>query len=74
MTGLGYGLWNSLLRRHEVGTVAPFLLLLPVFSVLGGALFLGERLGRAELLGGAIVITGVALITIERRRSGKSEN
>jgi O-acetylserine/cysteine efflux transporter len=52
--------------------VAPFLLLLPVFSVLGGFLFLGERLGRSEMLGGAIVIVGVALVTIERRRKSNS--
>ena len=72
MTAIGYWLWNSLLRRYEVGMVAPFLLLLPVFSVLGGFLFLGERLGRSEMLGGAIVIVGVALVTIERRRKSNS--
>lgn len=68
MTALGYWLWNSLLRRHEVGTVAPFLLFIPVFSIVGGAIFLGETLAARELLGGAVIIAGVALITIRRRR------
>ena len=72
MTAFGYWLWNSLLRRHEVGAVAPFLLLLPVFSVIGGVLFLGERLGRGELVGGVVVIAGVALITVELQRRGDS--
>lgn len=66
MTALGYFLWNSLLLRHEVGRVAPFLLLLPVFSVLGGIAFLGETLTLSRLAGGAVVLSGVALITLAR--------
>ncbi len=68
MTALGYWLWNNLLRKHEVGTVAPFLLLIPVFSVLGGVVFLQESLAGRELLGGIVIISGVALITVRRRR------
>jgi O-acetylserine/cysteine efflux transporter len=64
MTALGYFLWNSLLLRQEVGRVAPFLLLLPVFSVIGGILFLDEAITLPRLIGGAIVLSGVALITI----------
>ena len=43
MTAFGYYLWNRLIRRHDVGEVAPYLLLLPLFSVAGGAILLGER-------------------------------
>ena len=43
LTAIGYGLWNSLLRRHQVSAVAPFLLLMPVFSMAGAVFFLGER-------------------------------
>jgi O-acetylserine/cysteine efflux transporter len=71
MTAAGYGLWYSLLRRHPVNMVAPFLLLLPVFSVIGGVAFLGEDLSVRIALGGAVVIFGVATILIER--SGKRE-
>lgn len=67
MTALGYGLWYSLIRRHPVGQVAPFLLLLPVFSVIGGVVLLGERLTLHVALGGAVVIAGVAFILLERR-------
>ena len=70
MTALGYFLWNTLIRAHDVGRVAPFLLLLPVCSVAGGAFFLGEVLSLGQLLGGAVVIAGVALITFEKRRGG----
>ncbi|MES0880613.1 DMT family transporter [Roseibium sp. SCP14] len=64
MTALGYFLWNTLIRRHDVGRVAPFLLLLPFFSVVGGVLFLGEQPTLAKLTGGLVVLLGVAVITI----------
>ena len=66
MTALGYGLWYSLIRKHPVSLVAPFLLLLPVFSILGSRIVLGEALTAQTLAGGAIVIAGVAFILIER--------
>lgn len=68
MQAFGYWLWNSLLLRNEVGRVAPYLLLLPVFSVLGGIVFLGEALDTGRMIGGAVVLAGVALITLEGRR------
>jgi O-acetylserine/cysteine efflux transporter len=66
MTALGYSLWYTLIRRHPVGQVAPFLLLLPVFSVIGGITLLGEQLTLHVALGGAVVIAGVAFILFER--------
>lgn len=66
MTALGYGLWYSLVRKHPVSLVAPFLLMLPVFSVLGGVVFLGERLSLQIAIGGVVVIAGVAFILLER--------
>lgn len=68
MTALGYGIWYSLVRKNPVSLVAPFLLLLPVFSVLGGAVFLDEVMNWQTLLGGLIVISGVAFILIEGRK------
>jgi len=69
MTAFGYGLWYTLVRRHPISMVAPFLLLLPVFSVAGGVLILGEALTTWTMIGGAIVIAGVAFILIERRKA-----
>jgi O-acetylserine/cysteine efflux transporter len=66
MTALGYGLWYSLVRRNPVSLVAPFLLLLPVFGVIGGVVFLGESLTGNALTGGAIVLAGVAFILFEK--------
>ena len=73
MTALGYGLWYTLIRRHPVSLVAPFLLLLPIFSAIGGVGFLGEQLSLRVLLGGAIVIGGVAFILFERPRGAVAQ-
>ena len=64
MTALGYGIWYHLLKKHDVNQVVPFLLLLPVTSILGAILFLGERPSIRILIGGVVVITGVAIIVI----------
>ncbi len=66
MTALGYTLWYHLLGKYEVNQVGPFLLLLPVFTVSAGAVFLDEKLTLLGFLGGVIIIAGVAFITIDR--------
>ena len=64
MTALGYGIWYHLLKKYDVNQVVPFLLLLPVTSILGAVLFLGERPSIRILIGGVVVITGVAIIVM----------
>ena len=66
MTALGYALWYRLLGLYTVNQVMPFLLLLPVTSVVGGILFLGESLTLKITIGGLMALAGVALITIQR--------
>ena len=65
MTALGYTLWYHLLGRFPISRVGPFLLLLPVFSILGSVLVLGESLTLYIVLGGVVVIAGLALVVIE---------
>ncbi|MCP4981433.1 MAG: EamA family transporter [Gammaproteobacteria bacterium] len=66
MTALAYGIWYRLLGHYNVNQVMPFLLLLPVTSVLGGIFFLDESLTIKIALGGSLAIVGVAMITIKR--------
>ena len=68
MTALAYALWYRLLGLYNVNQVMPFLLLLPVSSVLGGIIFLDESLTVKIALGGGLAIAGVAMITIQRIR------
>ena len=73
MTALGYGIWYHVLTKHPVGQVAPVLLTLPVFTILGSMVFLGERLEDTVFLGGLVVIAGVAAIVLKRGdMSGKA--
>ena len=62
MTALGYGMWYHLLGLYPVQQVAPFLLLLPVTTVLGGVLLLDEQLTTRLIAGGLLAISGVAVI------------
>lgn len=63
---LGYGLWYRLLRRYSVNQVMPFTLLVPLFGVLSGVLFLGEALTWPLAAGGAATVAGVAIIVTRR--------
>lgn len=67
MTALGYGLWYRLLGLYSINQIMPFLLLLPVVSVIGGILFLDEILTIRVFIGGMLALSGVALITIQYR-------
>ena len=66
MTALGYGIWYHLLGRYEVGKVVPFLLLLPVVTVIASVLLLDEKLTVLLVVGGMLVMAGVAVIVVER--------
>jgi O-acetylserine/cysteine efflux transporter len=64
---LGHGLYYSLVQRHPVAKVMPWLLLTPVFAVALGILFWGDRPGPRLWLGGAMVLGGILVIAM---RSG----
>lgn len=68
MTAVGYAIWYHLLGKYPVYQVAPFLLLLPVTTVLGGVLLLDEALTVRLMIGGALAIGGVAVINLIRRK------
>jgi O-acetylserine/cysteine efflux transporter len=63
MTVLGYGIWYRLLGKYRVTQVGPYLLLLPVTSISGSMIILGERLTLVELFGASVVISGVWFVT-----------
>lgn len=52
--------------RYPSSQAGPFLLLLPVFSILGGWLFLQEPLSQRMSLGGVVIVFGVDLLTVQR--------
>jgi O-acetylserine/cysteine efflux transporter len=64
---LAYASWYSLLRRHSVDTIAPFVLLMPVVGIFTAALLLGEQVTTAHLIGGAVIIIGLVIVTVSPR-------
>lgn len=60
-SALGYWLWSYGLSRVEAGRASAYLNLLPLVAVVSGSLVLGERIGPIELVGGALILGGVAL-------------
>jgi O-acetylserine/cysteine efflux transporter len=65
---LGYGIWNSLLARHPASAVVPFVLLVPVVGIAAAWVVQDEVPTALELVGGVVMLTGVAAATISGRR------
>lgn len=67
MTVLGYSVWYHLLSCVDVGKVSPFLMLLPVTSIIAGVVLLDEQLTVVMVIGGLMIMTGVASTLINWR-------
>jgi O-acetylserine/cysteine efflux transporter len=59
----GYGVWNMLLARYAAPVVVPFTMLVPVVGMVAAWLVQDERPNVAELVGGAVLLLGVAITT-----------
>ena len=59
---LAYSIWYGLMQGYRIDQVAPFALLMPFIGVLASAILLGEEMSAHVLLGGAIIVAGLAII------------
>jgi len=64
---VGYGLFFLLVQRHPVSAVMPYMLLMPLFAILFSLLIWGDRPGLKLLMGGALVLSGILIISIRQR-------
>lgn len=64
---VGHGTFYWLVQRHEINSLLPVLLSIPVLAVLMGVIFWGDRPGPRLLLGGSLVLAGVLWITLRMR-------
>lgn len=69
-TIVGYGCWTKLIKRHAINHVAPFVLLVPIFSGILGILFLGDAVTPELILGGSLTLMGIGLIVFRRPSLG----
>ena len=71
MTVLGYSVWYHLLSNVDVSKVSPFLMLLPITSIIAGMILLDEKFTKAMAIGGVMIMIGVASTLINWRWSKK---
>lgn len=57
-TLLGYWVWNRLIAKYPLSTVAPLTMLTPVFGLLGSMLFHGELVDNTKLLACGFILLG----------------
>lgn len=67
---LGHSLFFWLVQRHPVSRITPILLLAPLFAILLGIQFWGDRPGPRLILGGTLVLGGVLGVVL--RQAAKS--
>ncbi|HVY53625.1 MAG TPA: EamA family transporter [Gammaproteobacteria bacterium] len=66
-TLFGFALWNDLLTKYPAVMIAPFTLLVPIFGMLSGTLFLGESLAHWKLYAAALIISGLGINLLGQR-------
>jgi O-acetylserine/cysteine efflux transporter len=69
---VGHGLFFFLVQRHPVSSIMPYLLLTPLMAVLFGVVIWGDRPGWRLIVGGALVLSGILVVTIRAMRKGRS--
>lgn len=68
-TVIGQGAMSILLQRHPVGTVVPLTLIAPVIAVLASSFYFETKLTPSMILGGVIVMIGVAIVTVRTAKA-----
>ena len=67
MNVIGYSCWYSVLSRNPVNNVMSVLLLFPITGLLTSIFILHETPNTYAYFGGAIIISGVAMILINKK-------
>ncbi|KQV12569.1 hypothetical protein ASC74_29730 [Pseudomonas sp. Root329] len=60
-TLFGYWVWNSLMKRYPVSTVAPLSLLVPVFGLLGSVMIFNETLSLNKIVAVVFIVSGLGV-------------
>jgi len=71
---VGHGLFFYLVQRHPVSAIMPYMLLTPLAAVIFGVLIWGDRPGYRLLIGAALVLSGILIVTLRARKKwGQSQ-
>ena len=72
-TVVGQGIMSWLLQRHPVSSVVPLTLLSPVIAILCSSWWFQTALTPIIILGGVMVMIGIAIVTIRTARAHEAE-
>jgi O-acetylserine/cysteine efflux transporter len=61
---IGYGIWNHLLARYPTSAVVPFTLLVPIVGIIAAWLVVHEQPTLTEVVGGAVMLVGLAIAVV----------
>ena len=70
---VGYGIFNTLLNKYETAKVVPFVLLVPPIGIVAAWLYENEVPNAAELVGGVVLLAGVAITTLSTASRGAGQ-
>ena len=59
---LAYVCWFKLLEQVPIDTAVPFILLMTPVGIISAVIFLGESITRWQLIGGTILMLGLAIV------------
>jgi len=62
-TLFGYWIWNKLLHKYPVSSVAPLSLLVPIFGLAGSYFIFGETIGFIKILASFLIILALLINT-----------
>ncbi len=74
---LAHSIWAYLVKTQDISFISPFLLLVPMVSIILSAIFLNEILSFSFILLSSIIIAGIFLVFISDRKvmqKDKNEN
>ena len=69
---VGHGIYYSLIQRHPVAKVMPWLLLTPLLAMGLGIAFFGDKPGPKLWLGGAMVLGGILVIALRTQAKARA--
>jgi O-acetylserine/cysteine efflux transporter len=72
-TVIGQGAMSLLLQRHPVSTVVPLTLATPVIAVIAASFYFDTPLTPITIIGGLIVMSGIAIVTIRTAQAKDAE-
>ena len=64
---VGYGIWNHLLARYPTSAVVPYSLLIPIVGIVAAWLVVNEQPTLTEIIGGAVMLVGLAIAVVVLR-------